>query len=376
MTLTHAPSAEYFADFYGINCEGRKIVCSDSKLTDALSVLIIVHYIRVLRELLKAGLRKGYVTKEENLKAKVRGRIVFSSHVRKNIACCREERVFCLYQEQTEDTMENRLLKRALLFSQRMISTFAHNAGRNGTSLDEIMRQIDKCMTHFDRVSDDISLSRARMLKSNKLYRRYDETLQLARMILRLTDDSLIHCSERRQAVPEFWIDMPRLYEVYVYSLLDEAYGNKIMFQVLGRRGTACDFIKIDEHIILDAKYKERYANSNKDIIEDIRQLSGYARDEKILKALGIAKDNNYIPPCVIIYPEKRILSSDDKADGNESGNNAVLDDCTEVKSFDSCKSIIDQCGNKIAGFAKFYKIAVPLPPAVRSASAEHGGGR
>lgn len=353
MALNHSPSAKYFADFYGINCEGREIECSDNKLTDALSVLIIVHYIRVLQELLKAGLRKGYVIKEENLKGKVRGRIVFSSHIRKNIACCREDRIFCRYQEQTEDTMENRLLKRALLFSQRMISTFAHNAGQGGTGLDEIMRQINKCMAHFDGVSDDITLSRARALKSNKLYRRYDEALRLARMILRLADDSLIHCAEMRRAVPEFWIDMPRLYEVYVYSLLDEAYGKRIMFQVTGGHGTVCDFIKTDERMILDAKYKERYADSNSGMIDDIRQLSGYARDEKILNALGVAESDNYIPPCVIIYPESCVISDDD---------NDTLDDCIEIKAFDSDRTIVGQCGSKINGFKEFYKVAVRLP--------------
>ena len=79
---------------------------------------------------------------------------------------------------------------------------------------------------------------------------------------------------------------MSRLYEVYVYGLLEKAYPGKIKFQVKGHYRTAIDFLKMDEKLIMDTKYKPYYDISNSGIIDDIREISGYARDENILKEL------------------------------------------------------------------------------------------
>lgn len=342
--LKNQKSAKYFSSCYGINFSKPAISIDASN--DILSPLLIVHFVFAMESLLRFGLKKDYMTVEENLKSKARGRIKFIQNERKNTFYARNDRIFCQFSEYTADTVENRLLKRALVFSKQILSSL--ESLRRNSCFAQLNQKTNGCLSRFENISDEIKTSAIISIKQNKLYRHYNEAIKIAKMILRRCDNSLAKIKEKEALVPEFWIDMPRLYEVYVYSKLLETYGGKIQFQASGCHGTQVDFIKTDERIILDAKYKPRYADTNKRIIDDIRQLSGYARDEKILRTLGV-KDENYIPPCVIIYPEKTVLENDEK------------DESLESLSFEKNKSIIEQC-SQIKCFRKFYKIGVPLP--------------
>ena len=178
----------------------------------------------------------------------------------------------------------------------------------------------------------------------------------MAKMLLRRFDYSIAKAASEPQKTPPFWIDMARLYEMYVYSKLSAAYGSEIAFQVKGHFSTAVDFIKRDELIILDTKYKPKYENSNPGIINDIREMSGYARDTRILRALGADEQE---VKCVIIYPEPQVFK-EDKENTEEENMEIRGDDCQEIRIFNGA-DIIPQC-SKIKQFRGFYKISVPLP--------------
>ncbi|MDR0926657.1 MAG: McrC family protein [Ignavibacteria bacterium] len=131
---------------------------------------------------------------------------------------------------------------------------------------------------------------------------------------------------------------MSKLFELYVYSLR-ETYGTTILYQLSdeGKRQTHgkygdVDFLKTDEKLIIDTKYKPKYNEEYK--IEDIRQLSGYASDKGVLKKLGI-NDDERVVDCVIIYP-------DNNSNTNFDGRNLKE---TEIKQF-----------------TKFYKCGIKLP--------------
>ncbi|SDE43389.1 5-methylcytosine restriction system specificity protein McrC [Riemerella columbipharyngis] len=135
-----------------------------------------------------------------------------------------------------------------------------------------------------------------------------------------------------------FWIDMSKLFELYVYSLLKDAHGSTIQYQPskdVKRQNHGCygdiDFLKLDEKILNDTKYKEVYKDEYK--IEDIRQLSGYARDYCIGKNRSIESDK--IMDCIIICPDKN---------ANEHFKNKELKE-TAIKQF-----------------TKFYKCRIKLP--------------
>ncbi|MCI1733665.1 MAG: hypothetical protein LKM33_04830 [Bacteroidales bacterium] len=155
--------------------------------------------------------------------------------------------------------------------------------------------------------------------------------------------------------MPPFWINMPLLFEVYVYSKLLEQDPN-IEYQANGRYGQI-DFLSKDKQLLIDTKYKPTYSNykdeencdDNDDTIvkgryniEDIRQLSGYSRDKALLKKLGI-NESDYdktVPKCVVVYPLDHTVA-----------NQQTKFDITNL-----CNA------NEIKAFTNFYRVGILLP--------------
>lgn len=358
--LKFAPSAEYFSKFYGIDFDQPQI--KTNSLSEQLTPLLIVHVLWSLKKLTARGLKKDYIIREENLKSKVRGRIMMQKNLQKNIFPQRMDRVYCKFQEYTVDIPENRLLKKALSFSSNYLNKLASFDYHQ--SLGELKRQINQVKSSFAQVSDEIEIYEIKAIRKNKLFAEYTEAIKLARMILQRFDYSISKSENEIKTVPPFWIDMSRLFEVYVYSKLHKAYGDAIKFQVSGRLSTVADFIKTDEKIILDAKYKTHYQNKNSGLLEDIRQLSGYARDDKILKAMGVSQDENIVS-CVIIYPEHKKIEADGIEDETEKQE---IKNFNENETEDKSEVVLDKPilelvqGHKIPGYRKFYKLCVNLP--------------
>ena len=198
-----------------------------------------------------------------------------------------------------------------------------------------------KLLDAFKDVRSDVRVESIRNCKFDKLNRYYTEAIRLAKCIIRHQDNSLNDGSEKKK-VPLFWIDMSRLFEVYVLGLLQTHYPNQILFQVPGSYNTQCDYLHKGEGIVIDAKYKKWYSsemgrlnpNQRKSLIADIREISAYARDERLLSQL----DNDAKSPiCIIIYPDE---------------------DATKFETLlaDSVKN------NKIEGYHDFYRLGIDLP--------------
>lgn len=365
--LQFSPSAEYFAKFYGIDFEQPQIECDS--FSEQLTPLLIVHFIACLQKVISYGLKKGYVIREGNLQSKIRGRIMIQKNLLKNVFPQRQDRIYCKFQEYTVDIPENRLLKKALIFSENFLNKL--QSFEYHSSLCELKSKINKLKSCFSQVSNEIEIYEIKTLRKNKLFKEYSEALKVAKNILRLFDYSITESESLPKTVPPFWIDMSRLFEVYVFSKLYSVYGDKVKFQVQGRLGTVSDFIIVDEEnnekLILDAKYKTRYQKKNSAVLDDIREISGYARDDKILKALKIKeadfdKEENMIR-CVIIYPEPIELKIDEEMSAEEKEE--ILDsNKTETNDFVEIRKPITELikDHKIPGFRKFYKLCVQLP--------------
>lgn len=335
--LKFAPSARYFTKFYGIDFSKSKI--ESPEMDNILTPLLMIDFLFSVKRLLDKGLKKGYVNREENLKNKIKGKVILSKQYSKNIVNQCKDRIMCSYQEFSYDIPENRLIKKALMFIKRSFSIMP--AFREHRNYAEIKSLLSSSISAFEGISEEIDINAVRAVQKNKLYGAYNETLSIAKKILKKYDYSINLISEDKHTVPPFWIDMSRLYEVYVYSLLVTAFPKQIKFQVKGHYGTAVDFLKLDEQIIMDTKYKPRYATSNSGVIDDIREISGYARDEMILRELNLQNSDGTVPVCLIIYPEP------------EDENKSIL--------FDGSIGIIP-ASTKISGFKNFYKICVPVP--------------
>ena len=342
--------SDYFSKCYDIQFD--EPVIETNEQLNQLTPLLVLHFITLLERLVKHGLKKDYVIREENLKTKVKGRILFSKHLKKNVFQQRDDRVFCQYQEYTEDIPENRLLKKALLFAKRVINSY--ESLKKQLEPTRIKQRLSHLEARFQLVSDDIEVYQIQKLSSNKLYKEYREAVKVAKMLLRRFDYSIHEASREQHTTPPFWIDMSRLYEMWVYGKLNAAYPNQIEFQVPGHCKTAVDFIKKDECLIMDTKYKPHYEDSNRGIIDDIREISGYARDRKILERLDV--DEKEVR-CIIIYPEPISFVKED--DLTEEDNAEIANDTCKEASFQG--NLIPQ-SSQIKWFRNFYKISIKLP--------------
>ena len=322
--------SNYFAQCYGIQFDEPQIETHEE--LNQLTPLLVLHFISLLERLLKHGLKKDYLLHEENLKAKVKGRILFGKHLKTNVFQQRSDRMYCQYQEYTDDIPENRLLKKALLFSERILDRC--DSLKRQSQYPDLQLRLNRLKASFSHISDDIEPYQVQKLSSNKLFKGYKEAIRVAKMILRRFDYSIREASSEQHSTPPFWIDMARLYEMWVLHRLQKLGINPIMFQEAGFYGRqVADFVIREENLILDAKYKPKYVEDWVDI-DDIRELSGNARDDRLLPNLP----EDYSPRCIFLYP----------------GNTDELKPESDI--------LFEQQGQKIPHYRNFYKISVPLP--------------
>ena len=299
-------------------------------LQSVVSPLLVLHFLGVVSRIKE--LKKGYVSRSENLK-KIKGRISILKNERQNIAIRRYDRVFCEYDEYSADIPENRLIKKALLFSQRLLQSL------NERSAAVAKLRLNKSLALFSEVSDKVEIKQVKRLRAHKLFTNYNEAIRLAKLILRLFDYNISKVGSHEGKVVPFWLDMSLLYEHYVYGLLHEAYHEKITYQFKGNKTGCPDFLyKSKEYkAILDTKYIPKYEDESLDT-DVVRQLSGYGRDLRILTHLEY-KDVSPIP-CIIIYPKE-----------GKRKNNPFLGNNLRML-----------CGKSLKGLLEFYKIEVSLP--------------
>ena len=331
LSVDRQEEVDYFAKCYGIETNHPAIE------TDAdqsyLTPILLIHYLSLVERVAKYGLRKDYRTEESNLKGKIKGHLILQRHLLQNVATKREDMAYCRYQIYTEDIPVNRLLKKALVFAERML----HECMAAHKSYALLQTKINRMMTVFAGVSDDVEVSDVQRIPQNAIYQYYSEIIKVAKMILRRYDYSISNISQANHTTPPFWIDMSRLYEMYVLSKLRDEFGKKILFQVSGYGKSRVDYVHVGEKLIMDAKYKPQYVGSNSGILDDVREISGYARDMKILRTLDVEDEDNEVK-CVIIYPIDSVNKD-------------------HVNTTSLWKRAIE-----IAGFRNFRKIGIKVP--------------
>lgn len=322
--------AAHLKDIYKIKFHEPTITLDTNPFE--LTPLLVFHFMNTVKNIAKKGLKKDYIRKEDNLQSKIKGKILFSKSLKMNNFKGRIDRNYCNFQEYSLDCIENKVLKKALIF----VKSYLQKHYRNETKL---LNSLNYCLSAFSEVSEEIDISKIKHFKINSLYKEYAEGLKLAKMVLQAFSYNITETTKQKQNnVPPFYINMPLLFELYIYGKLKKQFGKSIIFQANGKYGNA-DFLDTERKIIIDTKYKMIY-NEEKYEIENIRQLSAYARDKGILKKLNLAdSDKGKIVDCLIIYP----LETEDK----------------DLK-FNFSKENLEK--NEIKQFEQFYKIGVGLP--------------
>lgn len=305
---------------------------------DLLSIFLITEYLNTLQHIVKKGLKKSFYMVEENLNNKVKGHILVSRTIHQNLTQGRITDNVCRYQVYDIDSEENRILKKALIFCKKQLEVYKH--ALDTTSLEQKIRFVKP---YFDMVGDNISIKSMKTFKSNPVFKEYYTAVEFAQLLLRRFSYDITITGKKEIDTPPFWIDMSKLFELYVFGNLRKIFTGKNEIQYhLKAHYQELDYLlkptEWPEPYVIDAKYKPRYKNSGGITIDDAREIGGYARLSSIYHKLGLDEDIALPIKCLIIYPDQ---------DQEERFTFTRKDE----PKFE-----------KVTGYVRFYKLGIRLP--------------
>ena len=296
---------------------------------DFLTPLLIIEFLSILKAIVRKGLKRSYYKVEYNLKNKVKGKMLVAQNIKKNLPKNKSLYNYCSYEELGLNNTENRLLKRTLKFVKKYLSTEV-----NAHHLVELYDTLNYITPAFTTVSDEIELNEIKHNKVNAFYQEYNEALKLAKIILKRFGYNITNIMATNNIqTPPFWIDMSKLFELYVLSKLRASFGNDIEYH-FSTHGNELDYLLNSKStkMIIDAKYIPRWKDHSNH--KNVRQLSGYGRLKTVYNKLNMPYSK--IIDCLIIYPDIR------------STQEAILEE--------------DLTANSLNEYVNFYKHGVSIP--------------
>lgn len=301
---------------------------------DMLSPLLIVKFLNVLSSIVRKGLKKSYYQTHQNLNSKIKGKILVGENIKLNVLKNKLTHTYCQFEEFGINSMENRLLKKAFVFAVAYLDS--HQRVFND-SFSYAKHLINYCRTAFEMVSAEVNINEIRNFKPNPFFKEYGEGIQLAKLILKRFSYAISNVSKEKYSTPPYWIDMPKLFELYTYYFLKKRFpSGKDVDYHFSTYGNELDFLLNSGNMkmVIDAKYKPIYIYGKDH--KDMRQVSGYARLDKTYDKLKIEKDE--LIDCLIIYPDM------------ENGCDVNEFKTKELKA------------SGIKGYRKIYKVGISLP--------------
>jgi len=266
-----------------------------------LTPFLLAQFLILVKSLIKKGLKKSYYTRTENLKGRIRGKLLVGPQVKANILKNRVLDNVCQYQEFGLDSEANQFLKYVLSKVNHYLDLMSHQ-----TDIYKNLKELlDYNLGGFLHVSNK-SFKQCKYKEVNSFYKGYNLAISIGNQILKMEDYNIALEQEVESEVPHppFWIDMSKLFELFVFKQLKARFPgeDEVKYHYTVNRQEP-DFILNTESgikAIVDCKYKPRYVKGNPSM-EDSRQLSGYTRLNKIYEELGISQ--NEVIPAYIIYP-------------------------------------------------------------------------
>ncbi len=326
--LKYQDIADELDKLFEIKWEQPKIEIDQKR--DLLTPLLVVQFLGLLKIIVRKGLKKSYYKIEHNLNSRVKGRVLVGKTLKENIFKNKNLNTICNYDEFGLNGLENRLLNRTLSFIKSYLPVYAT------LNTDAYIQNLFNYITPaFETVSEEVNLNDIRYTKTNPFYKEYEEAIKLAKLILKRYGYNISNVEKQTINTHPFWIDMSKLFELYVLGLLKEQFKGQVIYHPT-YNSKELDYLLLSPPMVIDAKYKPRYLYTS--VLEDARQLSGYSRMHKVYNALNYSKDK--IIDCLIIYPNQ------------ESTN----------KDLSNFNALINDSSSAIGEYVNFFKIGIQLP--------------
>lgn len=308
--LKHEETTKLISDLIIVKWDDPQIHIEQKQ--DTLTPFIIIDFLNAMKRIVKKGLKKSYYKTTQILNGRIKGKLLIKKSMNLHLSKGTILQNVCSFDEFGIDNLENRLLKKALEYIK--IYTQTSPLMKGVSSVSEMISYISPA---FETVSSSIDVNDIKQLKSNTLYKEYDNGIRLAKMIIRRFAYNISNASATSVPTPPFWIDMPMLFELHVLSLLKDAFNDDAKHH-FSTNGNELDFLlnSSDLKMVIDAKYIPSWKwKINHD---NVRQVSGYARLKKVSDELGFDTSSNI--DCLIIYPDiENGIQTIDKKDFNKT---------------------------------------------------------
>lgn len=337
MDSLNAPeNFNHLDDLFDIKYEESWIPIPQKK--DILSPVLIVQFLKLLQHIVKKGLKKSYYNVQANLNGKVKGKILVASQIKENILKNKYTHTICQYQEFGVNYTENQYLKEVMSFVKTYIcqsnNYFTNEQKKN------LLNILNYCAPPFEQVEGLKNKHVKIKVKRNVFYKDYEEATRIGELILKRFSYNISKAGVVAVTTPPFWIDMSKLFELYVFKKLKEIFpiSGEVTYhdRFLGKKETDILIRAENFQSVVDCKYKPRYIDNNPSL-EDKRQLAGYTRLNSVYDKLKIPY--NEIVKGLIIYSHQ---------------------------SFKSDISKEDLYKRPIKEYVDFYKLGISLPEVVR----------
>lgn len=333
-SLEASENLEHLEGLFHVEYDQPWIQIPESK--DWLSPLLIVQFLKLVQKIVQKGLKKSYYRVTENLNSRVKGKILVSRQIKENLVKNRLTKTVCNYQEYGVNTVENQFLKLVLAFVTSYISQKRHvfNPAQNIA----LQHMLHYCQPAFEQV--DILKDKHQRFQVNKnvFYKEYEQALKIGGYLLKRYSFNINKISQTHAATPPFWVDMSKVFELYVFGQLKKLFPapDSVTYHDKYRGGKETDILLRDDghKCVIDCKYKPQYQDHSPSL-DDKRQLAGYTRLKRVYDKLGVPYHE--IVKGLIIY------------------------------SHQSCEDTIKKenilnAETRIGEYVEFYKLGVSLP--------------
>jgi len=265
--------------------------------------IFISMFLKELSIVIKRGLKKDYISKEEN-SFFLKGKLLFNIHIKKNII--HKDRFFVRYDEFLQNRPENRIIKATL--------KYLGQKSRNNLNKKKILNymysfsEVDECLN----IEKDFS-----NCKIDRLMKDYYLVIKWCRVFLK--NESFTNFKGENIAYA-LMFPMEKLFEDYIGKLVKKYCSKEFNVSLQDRRNhllieekkfalipdIVLRSLSTDETIIMDTKWKlldESDSKSNYGISQaDLYQMYAYAKKYKAKKIVLIYPANeNFTKPIETI---------------------------------------------------------------------------
>ena len=128
-----------------------------------ITPLIIIHFLALVKKIVKKGLKRDYIWVQNNFNSKIKGKILINQNIKQNIIKARPDRTYCKCQDYSKNCFENKLIKKTLDF---VFTYLKHHYNQN----KELLNLFYFNYTAFSDISNNCNNLILLLFNSNNIY--------------------------------------------------------------------------------------------------------------------------------------------------------------------------------------------------------------